>query len=1063
MRATVSPYPRPLALAVLACLLILPAAWEDPLAAQVEQDSAAVALYKGMRWRSVGPFRGGRSVAVAGVPGDKLTYYFGGAGGGVWKTEDGGTTWRNVSDGFLATSSVGALAVAESDPNVVYVGMGEHAIRGVTTSHGDGVYKSTDAGRTWKHLGLAATRAISRIRVHPRDPDLVYVAAQGAPFAPTAERGIYRSKDGGVRWELVLHVDANTGASDLAMDRTNPRILYAAMWDHDREPWVVRSGGPGSGFWKSTDGGDTWKEINEGLPDVMGKTAIDVSPADPDRLWALIEADEEGDGIYRSDDGGQSWTQLNSDRVLRARAWYYIEVYADPQDRETVYVMNSPFLRSIDGGRTWETIVTPHVDHHDLWIDPLDNRTMISANDGGATISYNAGRTWTTQENQPTAQIYRLTTDNGFPYWLYGGQQDNTSVAIKGWVTHGGGIDWKDWFDAGGGESAWVAFDPDDPRYLYATSIQGFITELDTRSGSVRSVRAYPEMALGLDAKDMRYRWNWNAPVVVSPHDPSVIYHAAQRLLRSRDRGFTWEEISPDLTRNEPARHTAGGIPFTNEAAGGEVYNTIFVVVESPHEAGVIWVGTDDGLVQLTRDGGRTWTNVTPAGMGEGLVNSLEVSPHVPGGAYITLSRYKFNDFAPYVYKTVDYGRTWQRIDRGIAPEAWARALREDPERRGLLYAGTELGMYVSFDDGASWRSLQLNLPNTPITDLRVQSGDLVAATQGRSFWILDDLSPLRQWSAALGNGTHLFAPAAAYRVNQGLGGSVGPITAGRNKPSGAGIDYVLATPLEDGEMLRVEIVDQAGAVRRTFSSDTTRNADGVRFTTAPAAPGHNRLQWDLRTEGPPPIAGAVPFFGGVGGYRVMPGTYTVRLTRGDAAAHTATLEVRGDPRVDASETDFAANRAFLETIRTAVTDLHRGVNEIRDVRSQVGDIVAKAQEAELEGATALEEAGTALSDSITALEDRLFQKRRQTQQDMVAFAGLLDTQLSTLAGEVDGTDLPPNAGALERLGDLQAQWAIERAALERVLGRMLDAFNQLAREHGVPAVITRSERRAVS
>ena len=1068
-RSTIRSRPLPPLSSRLATLGVLAATFTIPafgpgVPAASAQETDAPSTFGALRWRNVGPYRGGRAVAAAGVPHDVLTYYFGAVGGGVWKTEDAGTTWRNITDGQLATSSVGAVAVAESDPNVIYIGMGEHSIRGVTTSHGDGVYKSTDAGRTWAHMGLEETRAISRIRVHPANPDLVYVAAQGAPFAPTAERGIYRSSDGGETWELVLHVDQSTGASDLSMDRTNPRILYAAMWDHDRDPWVVRSGGPGSGFWKSTDAGNTWKAINEGLPDLMGKTAIDVSPADPDRVWALVEADEDGDGIYRSDDGGGSWRLLNSDRVLRARAWYYIEVYADPEDRETVYVMNSPFLRSIDGGSTWETIQTPHVDHHDLWINPLDHRFMISANDGGATISLNGGETWSTQENQPTAQIYRLTTDNRFPYWLYGGQQDNTSVAITAWATHGGGIDWKDWFDAGGGESAWVAFDPDDPRFLYATSIQGFITELDTELWSARSVRAYPEMALGLDPEDMRYRWNWNAPVVASPHDPRIIYHGAQMLLRSSDRGFTWEEMSPDLTRNETEKHGPGGIPFTNESAGGEVYNTIFVVAESPREAGVIWVGTDDGLVQVTRDDGTTWADVTPAGMGEGLVNSVEPSPHEPGAAYITLSRYKYNDFATYIYKTTDYGRTWRRIDAGFAPDAWARVVREDPERRGLLYAGTELGLYVSFDDGGSWESLDLNLPLVPITDIRVQSGDLVVATQGRAFWILDDISPLRQQAAGrAASVTHLYTPATAFRVNQGLGGSVGPVTAGQNRASGAFIDYVLGAALADGVVATFRISDATGAVVRTFTTDTTRNAQGIRHTRLPASPGHNRLVWDLRGEAPPPIEGAVAAFGGVPGFRVMPGTYTVRLSVGDAAPLSAALEVRGDPRIPPEETDFAANQRFLNAIDAALTELHTGVNDIRDVRGQVKAVLEQARAAELPAADELDESGAELTEAIDALEDLMFQKRRQTQQDMVAFKGLLDTQLGTLAGEVDGTDLPPTAGATERLADLEVEWAAARAELGRVLGEMLDSFNRLARDSGVPAIITRSGRRTVS
>ena len=1036
-----------------------------PAAAQSEVREGGA--FDAMKWRNVGPFRGGRSVAVAGLPDDRLTYYFGGVGGGVWKTTDAGTTWQNVTDDSpFGTSSVGALAVAPSDPNVIYAGMGEHSIRGVTTSHGDGVYRSTDAGRTWTHLGLEATRAISRIRVHPNDPDHVYVAAQGSPFSPNPERGIYRSTDGGGSWELVLHVDENTGASDLAMDATNPRILYAAMWDHDREPWVVRSGGPGSGFWKSTDGGDTWVEIDDGHPELMGKTAIDVTPADPDRVWVLIEADDENDGVWRSDDGGRSWTHLNSDRVLRARAWYYIELYADPQDRETVYVMNSPFLRSIDGGRTWETIQTPHVDHHDLWINPNDGDVMISANDGGATISFNGGETWSTQENQPTAQIYRVTVDNRFPYWLYGGQQDNTSVAIKGWATHAGGIDWKDWFDAGGGESAWVAFDPDNPRYLYATSIQGFITELDTELWASRSVRAYPEMALGLDANMMRYRWNWNAPVVTSPHDPRVIYHGAQMLLRSDDRGFSWEEISPDLTRNQPERHTAGGIPFTNEAAGGEVYNTIMTVVESPHQAGEIWVGTDDGLVQLTRDGGATWTDVTPAGMGEGLVNSIDVSPHAPGTVYIALTRYKFDDFTPYLYMTRDYGASWTRIDAGIGadnPEAWTRVLREDPETPGLLYAGTELGMYVSFDSGASWESLDLNLPLVQVTDLRIQAGDLIVATQGRGFWILDDLTPLRQHAAAAAEaGNFLYRPAPAFRVSQGLGGPVGPTVVGQNKPPGAFIDYILAEAPGEDDVATLEILDSSGAVVRTFSTDREPRADGSTVSALPAAAGHNRLVWDLRGEAPPPIEGSVPAFGGAAGFRVMPGTYVVRLTVGDDEwAHN--LQVHGDPRIDPSMTDFTANQSFLNAIGTALTELHVGVNDIRDVREQVGTVLEQAGAAGIQGLEALETAGEALSDSIDVLEDVLFQKRRQTQQDMVAFAGMLDTQLGTLAGEVDGTDLPPTRGALERLEDLEVEWGEARAMLTRVLGDLLDEFNRLAREAGVPAIITRSERRTVS
>ncbi|MFQ5689858.1 MAG: glycosyl hydrolase [Gemmatimonadota bacterium] len=1015
-------------------------------------------LYHAMKWRNIGPFRGGRATAVAGVPSETETYYFGGAGGGVWKTEDAGVTWRNVSDGFFHTASVGAIAVAGSDPNVVYAGMGESAVRGVTTSHGDGVYRSTDAGATWTHVGLEATRAISRIRVDPRDPDRVYVAAQGAPFGPSEQRGVYRSLDGGRTWERVLYVNPTTGASDLSLDPTNPRILYAALWDHQRKPWVIRSGGPGSGLYRSTDGGDTWKKLEKGLPELMGKTSVDVSPADPSRVWAIVEA-EEG-GLFRSDDGGATWKRLNSKRVLRARAWYYTEVFADPTDRETVYVLNAPILRSVDGGRTFVEVPDPHGDNHDLWINPNDDRVLIDANDGGANISFNRGETWSTQKNQPTAQIYRLSTDHVFPYRLYGGQQDNTSVAISAWVTHGGGIGWKDWFDAGGGEAATVAFDPEHPAYIYATDIQGVLTELDTRTMSVRSVRAYPEFGLGMDPANMKYRFNWNAPVLVSVHDPSVIYHGANLLLKSTDRGTTWTEISPDLTRNEKGKQGAGGVPITNEAAGGEVYNTIFTIAESPHDPGTLWVGTDDGRVQLTRDGGATWTDVTPPGLGEAVINQIEVSPHDPATAYIAAHRYKFDDFSPYLFQTTDYGKSWRRTVAGIGREAWVRVVREDPVRPGLLYAGTELGAYVSFDHGKRWQSLQLDLPVVPITDLRVQSGDLVAATQGRAFWILDDLSPLRQMSERIAaSELHLFAPRPAYRVSGGQGGPVGPGKAvGRNAPAGAILDYVLTDASDT--TLTIQILDEAGAVIRTFRSDTTEAEDGRRYARAPAEPGHNRLVWDLRREGPLPLPGATGPFARGGGSRVMPGRYTVRLSLGETVL-TRRLEIRADPRLRPGTADFAANARFLRAVDADISELHDGVRRLRDVRNQLRSLLERV--AEVPEGEPVREPGQALSDSLTALENGLVQTRRKTVQDIVNFPPRLDTQLHALRGEVDATDSPPTAGARLRLEDLGRAWTAQKAILDRLLGKRLERFNALVRDSGIPAILTGPRPKTVS
>ncbi|MCZ6506893.1 MAG: glycosyl hydrolase, partial [Acidobacteria bacterium] len=637
-----------------------------PLALEAQIDSDLIGA---LEWRSIGPFRGGRVTAVAGVIQDTSTFYMGATGGGVWKTEDGGVSWNNVSDGHFGTGSVGAIAVAPSDPNVVFVGMGEAAIRGVANSHGDGVYKSTDGGASWTHLGLEETRHISAVQVDPRDPDVVFVAAQGYQGKATPERGIYRSTDGGTTWELVLFVSADAGASSLSMDVTNSRILYAGFWQHRRYPWKVESGGLDGGIYKTTDGGDTWEELTEGLPELPGKIGVAVSPATPERVWAIIEA-EEG-GLFRSDDAGASWERINEERVLRARAWYYTHIFADPQDAERVWVLNAPAMRSIDGGKTFTRVSTPHGDNHALWIHPHDNTILINGNDGGANISYNGGKTWSTQDNQPTAQIYRVNTDNQFPYRIYGGQQDNSSVSIASRTINADGIGRDAWTSAGGCETAYSAFDPDNPRYIYSGCYQGLIGELDTVTRHERSVMAYEFLGLGATPSELRYRFNWNAPIVASPHDPTVIYHAANKLLKTTDRGTTWREISPDLTRDEESKQGPGGGPITNEAAGGENYNTILYVAESPHEAGTIWVGSDDGLVHLTRDGGANWSNVTPSGLEESMINTIEVSPHDPAKAYLAVTRYKFGDYAPRIYRTTDYGQSWHlRVD-GIDDEAW--------------------------------------------------------------------------------------------------------------------------------------------------------------------------------------------------------------------------------------------------------------------------------------------------------------------------------------------------------------------------------------------------------
>lgn len=1030
----------------LLSLLVLAAAVAIPSPTPAQEWLSSEAL-SAMRWRLVGPFRGGRSNAVAGIRGEPRTYYFGGTGGGVWKTTDAGENWSNVSDGFFKTGSVGAIAVAESDPNVVYVGMGEHAVRGVMTSHGDGVYRSTDAGRTWTHVGLDRTRAISRIRVHPRDPDLVYVAAQGSPYGATEDRGIYRSRDGGATWEKVLYVSADAGASDLAMDWSNPRILYAAFWDHRRFPWTVRSGGEGSGIWKSTDGGDTWSELTGGLPDLMGKIGIDVSRANPDRLWANVEAADGKGGVYRSDDGGATWTQTSADRITQARSWYYMEVFADPLDENTVYVLNAPMLRSIDAGRTFTPVQVGHGDTHDLWIDPDDPERMILGDDGGAEISFNAGRTWSTLQNQPTAQFYRVITDNRFPYHIYGGQQDNSAIGIAS--ASPGGIGWADFYSVSGCESAYLAFDPDDPREVFGGCYQGLIDRWSRDTRESKPIMAYPFLGLGTHARDNKYRFNWNAPIVASPHDPDVIYHGGNVLLMTSDRGQSWREISPDLTRDDDEKQGAGGGPITNEGAGGEVYNTIFYVAPSPHEQGTIWVGTDDGLVHVTRDGGTTWTDVTPGELGEALVNSIEVSPHDPATAYVVMTLYKFNDFTPHVFKTTDYGQSWRRVVAGIGPEAWVRVVREDPVRPGLLYAGTETGLYASRDGGEHWVPFQLDLPVVPITDLTLRGNDLVAATQGRAFWVLDDLSPLQQATQETAAAPlHLFRPRKAVQAAFGGGFGGGGSRTGQNPPGGAQIFYSFAQAPEG--LVTLEILDAGGRVVRTYATDPGEAGDSTYSRLPKPEAGLNRSAWDFRSEGLPRVEGLMPY-GSLAGRTLPPGGYRVRLTHGEASA-TVPLEVAPDPRRSATVAQYAEQDRVVAQAQEMARDLYESVLSLRSVQAQVERVVADA--AEHEAADTVAAVGGALVEKIAGWEAELVQPGQKTFQDVINFLNQLDAQILALVESVDGTEPPVTRGARDRLGDLAGEWSGHARARDSILQEDLAGFERLLDALGIPHVI---------
>ena len=850
-------------------------------------------IFNSVKYRNIGPFRGGRSVAASGVIGDPMTYYMGNTGGGLWKTEDGGQLWKNISDGYFKTSSIGAVAVSESDPNIIYVGMGEHAPRAVMTSYGDGVYKSTDAGKTWKNIGLKNTQHISRVVIHPKNPNIVFVAAQGALYGPNKERGIFKSVDGGVTWNKILYVNNLTGCSELSMDYNNPLVMYAAMWEHQRLPWKVISGGPGSGLYKTIDGGITWNEIHNGLPKEKGKMAIAVSRSNSEKVYALVESDsnKELGGLFVSNNAGRNWSKISSDHSLIQRAWYYIELFIDPTDEEKVYVLNASAQRSIDGGKTWSRITGTHGDYHDLWINPTNNKNMIIANDGGAAVSYNYGKSWSPQNRMATAQFYRINTDNLFPYNIYGGQQDNSSVKISSLALGSGGINEQNWSASAGGESAFLAFNPDNPRYVLGGSYLGTIEILDTKAKASTQIMAAPIQYLGRDSKDMKYRYNWNAPIIWSQHEKNTFYHGAQLLLKTTDNGKNWSEVSPDLSNNEKEKQGKGGGPYTNEAVGAENYGTLSYVTESPHEQGVIWTATDDGVLQITKNGGTTWEIVTPKNLPETLINSIEVSPHDKATAYIATTRYKFNDYTPAIYKTTNYGKSWVNISSGIPSGAYTRVVREDTQRKNLLFAGTELGMYISWNGGKIWKPFQLNLPITPISDLKISHNDLTIATMGRSFWVLDDLGLLRQFE---GNKTtfKLLTPEDAIIGNwssqlnyssENFSGA--DDSEGVNPANGVVFYYYIPDNLKTKE-LSLEIKDEDGNVVRTISSRANPNYQ--RYPGGPSPEpilsnkvGLNRFVWDMRHQSLPGIPTAY-IEGSYRGHKAMPNLYSASLKQED-------------------------------------------------------------------------------------------------------------------------------------------------------------------------------------
>ena len=941
----------------------------QPTAAQQTPD-----LSGALRWRNIGPFRGGRVTAVAGIASQPLVYYMGATGGGVWKTEDAGLTWTNVSDGFFHTGSVGAVAVSPSNPNIVYVGMGEGCLRG-NLSSGDGVYKSLDAGRTWTHVGLPDSSQIGRLQIHPTSPDIVYVAAIGHPYGPNTERGVFRTKDGGRTWQKVLFVNDRTGAADIAMDATNPQVLYATAWQVLRTPWDISSTGPGGGIYKSTDGGDTWTKLSAGLPPGnLGKIGVAVSPANAQRVWATVEADAKG-GIYRSDDAGRTWQLLNDDFNMTSRQYYYGHIFADPLDANTLYTFCAKyFYKSTDGGRTYSEVQTPHSDYHDLWIDPKDSKRMVNGSDGGASVTFNGGRTWSAMDNQPTAQFYAVVTDRGTPYRVYGSQQDNTTVSIAS-RTSGAGITQTDWHPVGGGESGYLAPTPSNPPVVYGGSYFGLMTRYDERTGESQNITVWPDYNGGRTAAEVKYRFQWTYPIIVSPHDGNTIYTGAQVVFRSTNGGRSWETISPDLTRNDLAKQNGGRLE--------EYYSTIFTIAESPKERAVIWTGSDDGLIHVTRNGGRDWQNVTPPAIQPYTrINIIDASPHDAATAFAAVNRYQLDDFHPYIYKTTDFGRSWQSIAAGLPDRSFVRTVREDPKRRNLLYAGTETGVYFSLDGGVRWQPLQLNLPIVPITDLTVKDDDLIASTQGRAFWILDDVTPLRELGDAATATAYLFAPRDAVRARR-AGFGRAPAGAGQNPPAGAAITYALARAQE----VALEFVDPKGAVVKTV---TGRDRNGPAGT-----PGLHRYVWDMRYPDAHGIEGGTFLAGGnLRGPVAVPGAYQVRLKAGGETL-SRPLRIVEDPRSQATSAELQEQFDLLVMIRDKVSQVHDAVNDIVRMRKAL--------------ASRKDAASVRLDAALEAVQKELVELRFAGYDDqMLVFDLKLNNRMAALQGYVSQGDHAP-------------------------------------------------------
>ena len=1022
----------------IGCLFLLTA---HKVNAQKEVSKFEEKYYDAIEWRNIGPFRGGRSAAVTGVPDKANLFYFGSTGGGVWKTTDAGNTWSNISDGYFG-GSVGAVAVSESDPNVIYVGNGEKTVRG-NVSSGDGMWKTVNGGKSWMHIGLKNSRHIPRVRVHPKNSDIVYAAVLGDLYKSTEERGVYKSTDGGTTWRKVLFANKDAGAIDLIIDPGNPRILYASTWNVRRTPYSLSSGGDGSAIWKSTDGGDTWKNIssNKGLPKgTWGISGIAVSPVNPDMVYAIIE-NEKG-GVFKSMDGGTTWNLINSERKLRQRAWYYTRIYADTQDENIVYVLNVQYHKSTDGGKTYKSQSAPHGDHHDLWIAPEDNQRMIIGDDGGAQVSFDAGENWTTYMNQPTSQFYRVTTDNHFPYRIYGAQQDNSTIRIAH-RTNGWSIGESDWESTAGGESAHLAVDPKDNDIVYGGSYGGLLTRVNHKTGEQRAINVWPDDPMGAGAESMKYRFQWNYPIFFSPHNDKKMYTTSNHVHVTYNEGQSFEVISPDLTRNDPSTLGVSGGPITKDNTGVEYYGTIFAAVESPFEKDLIWTGSDDGLVHITRDGGKNWENVTPKKMPEWMmINCIEVDPFTAGGAYIVGTKYKTGDYTPYIYKTEDYGKSWKLIVNGIGAEDFTRALRADPKRKGLLYAGTERGMYISFDDGKNWKSFQLNLPIVPITDLAIKNDNLIAATQGRAFWIIDDLTPLHQLNDELtSKDAFLYKPMDSYRMSGGSGKSK---TAGQNRAGGVLVNYYLSN-YETKDTISLAFYDAAGKHIRTYSTKPDSEQKEGRLT---AKKGNNTFNWNMKYPDAERVKGMILWWASLSGPTALPGNYTIKLSKNGSEVSEAQFELLKDPRSTASPEDLQAQFDFILEIQEKLTETHQALKNIAKVRSQITTVKGAISDKE-KHKDIIELADKSVKD-LTTYENVLYQTKSKSSQDPLNFPIKLNNKLAHLNSLSSIGDFRPTDQSVAFKNEVTAKIDAELEKIYEVFDKDLKKLDKMVKESDI-------------